>query len=171
METALMRFKGFTFWCNPASLEITSEENVADYNLLYSGQYKEPAGRKCRTVKGKGEFCGKDCIEQYAKLYALQAQGGKGVLSLPLSAPFTAMFTKLSVAADHTPDTVRYSFQFDEVSSDNRSAGEIIHTVKKGETLFDIAFEYGTDVHRLVRLNPQVRRPDELDDIKEIKIC
>ncbi len=171
MELALMRFKGFTFWCNPLSVEITSEENVADYSLLYSGEYKDYTGRKCRTVKGKGVLSGKDCTEQYAKLYLLQSQGGKGILSLPFCAPFEALFATLSVLADPTPDTISYSFQFTEVSSENPEATEIIHKVNPDETLFDIAFEYGVTVDSLVKLNPQVRRPDELGMYKEIKVC
>ena len=171
MELALMRFKGFTLWCNPLSLEITSENTTADYNLIYAGQQYESTGKKCRVVKGKGVLSGKDCIEQYAKLYSLQTEGCKGVLSLPVTKPFEALFTKLTVLADTTPDTINYSFQFTEVSSEKPGMAETVHKVTKGETLFDIAFCYGVTVDALVKLNPQVCRPDELDMIKEIKVC
>ncbi|MBR3987851.1 MAG: LysM peptidoglycan-binding domain-containing protein [Clostridia bacterium] len=81
------------------------------------------------------------------------------------------MFTKLSVLADPTPDTISYSFQFDEASCENNKVTEIIHKVNPGETLFDIAYNYGVTVDFLVKLNPYVRRPDELENIKEIKVC
>ena len=166
-----MRFKGFTLSCNPLSLEITSENSIADYSLIYKGQQKEYTGKKCRTVKGEGVISGKDCLEQYAKLYALQVQGGKGILSLPTTEPFEAVFTKLTALADTTPDTIKYIFQFTETNSTVHNKKSITHKVKKGETLFDIAHSYKADVDTLVGLNPQVRRPDELSENEEIKIC
>ncbi len=171
MELALMRFKGFTLWCNPLSIEVTSEKYTADYMLPYSGERFEDLGGKCRIIKGKGELKGKDCLEQYAKLYSLQAKGGEGVLSLPTMEPVLALFTKLSAEASVTPDKISYSFQFTEVYSDKSPGTVKIHKVKAGETLFDIAFRYGVEVDTLVKLNPRVKRPDELNINEEIKIC
>lgn len=171
MELALMRFKNFTFWCNPQSIEITSEKTTAGYTVLAGGQHYEYMGEKCRVIKGKGVLKGKDCLEQYAKLYALYVSGGKGVLSLPVAKPFEALFTKFTVLADSTPDKISYSFQFAEVSSKNIALSENVHKVKAGETLFDIAYKYGVTVDSLVRLNPHIRRPDELNVYEEIKVC
>lgn len=166
-----MRFNGFNFYCNPLSIEVTSENNSADYSLIYKGQQKEYTGKRCRTVKGEGVISGKDCLEQYAKLYALQAQGGKGILSLPTTRPFEAMFLKLTVLADPTPDTISYSFQFAETNSGVDNKKNVIHKVRDGETLFDIAHIYGVQVDALLELNPQIRRFDELTEYEEIKIC
>lgn len=171
MELALMRFKGFTFWCNPYSIEITSENNTARYVLPFSGEKHEDSGRKCRVIKGKGELRGKDCLEKYAELYSLQAKGGAGILSLPEAEPMYAMFTKLTALADSSPDKISYAFQFSEASSENTPVEKKVHKVKSGETLFDIAYKYGVSVDSLVFLNPQIKRPDELEENKEIKIC
>lgn len=166
-----MRYKGFTFWCNPLSIEVESGRNSATYAFPYSGEKKSDLGEKCRIIKGKGELRGTDCLEQYAKLHALQAEGGAGVLTLPTMEPVKAIFTSLTAVADVTPDTISYSFQFAEVSSEVNESAEKIHTVKQGETLFDIAYEYGVSVDSLVKLNPQVKRPDELTEGGEIKVC
>lgn len=171
MELALMRFKGFTLWCNPQSIEITSENSTTDYILPYSGEKSEDIGRKCRVIKGKGELRGKDCLEQYAELYALQAKGGEGILSLPITEPMFALFTKITALADSSPDTISYSFQFLETCSVKTSEVSKRHIVKKDETLFDIAYKYGVTVDSLLMLNPQVKRPDELNTIEEIKLC
>lgn len=171
MELALMRYKGFTLRCNPLSLEVSSERNNVGYTLPYSGERYEDLGKKCRVIMGKGELTGADCLEQYAQLYGLQAQGGIGVLSLPTMEPIKAIFASLSASADVTPDKISYSFKFIEVSSEEAEKPYKVHTVKEGETLFDIAFYYGVTVDSLVKLNPQVRRPDELEAFEEIKIC
>lgn len=171
MELALMRFKGFTLWCNPHSIEVTSENYTADFLLPYSGEKREDMGRKCRVIRGKGELRGKDCLEQYAKLYSLQTKGGDGILSIPGTKPLIALFTKLTASADSTPDKISYTFQFEEVNSEKTSESERIHRVKAGETLFDIAYKYGVQVDSLVLLNPWIKRPDELNENEEIKIC
>lgn len=171
MELALMRYKGFTLWCNPLSIEVKSERNSVSYTLPYSGEKQCDLGKKCRVIKGKGELTGADCLEQYAQLHALQAQGGAGVLSLPTMEPVKALFTSLSAVADITPDTIGYSFEFVEISSEEEQSTGKIHTVKEGETLFDIAYNYGVSVDSLVKLNTQIRRPDELTAYEEIKIC
>ncbi len=171
MKLALMRYKGFTFWCNPLSIEVLSQQNTVDYTLPYSGEKLESLGKKCRIIKGKGEIKGKDCLEQYAKLYALQSQGGKGILSLPEIKPMEAFFTSLSVLADVTPDKICYSFTFVEADSKAAKAFVKTHKVSKGETLFDIAYAYGVKVENLVDLNPFVRRTDELEAGWEIRIC
>lgn len=171
MELALMRYKGFTLWCNPLSIEIESKINNVSYTLPYSGEVQEYAGRKCRVISGKGELRGKDCLSQYAKLYALHAEGGKGILSLPTIEPVAALFTRLTALADVTPDRISYSFQFVELSSNENLKTGKIHKVKEGETLFDIAYKYGVSVDSLIKLNPRVRRPDELETFEEIKVC
>ena len=171
MELALMRYKGFTLGCNPYSLEVTSETNTSDYILPHSGERYEDLGRRCRVIKGKGELRGKDCLEQYAKLYSLQAKGGEGVLSLPTMEPVVALFTKLTVVANETPDKISYSFQFNEVCSEKTPVSEKVHIIKADETLFDIAYKYSVDVDSLVKLNPHIKRPDELNTYEEIKVC
>lgn len=171
MELALMRYKGFTLWCNPLSIEVTSENNTADYFLPFSGEIREFSGRKCRVIKGQGELSGRDCLEQYAKLYSLQAKGGEGILSLPTMKPLVAFFTKLTALADSSPDKISYTFQFVEACSKENQDARKVHRVTAGETLFDIAFKYGVTVDSLVLSNPQIKRPDELNEAEEIKIC
>ena len=171
MELALMRYKGFTFICNPMSLEITRNNNVITYIKPLSGSEKAELCPECRVIKGKGEFNGKDCIEQYERLCKLQAQGGAGVLSLPVAEPMRAYFKKLVADADTTPDKICYSFEFVEAENFYMNNTPKLHAVAEGETLFDIAFNYGVSVDSLVMLNPSVRRPDVLMAGKEIVIC
>lgn len=171
MELAIMRYKGFSLRCNPRSVEVISENTNTAYIQPHSGEHNEDLGRKCRIIKGKGELRGEDCLEQYAKLYSLYQKGGKGVLSMPLAEPVVAFFTKLTASADEAPDKISYSFQFTEASSKSPYMQEKVHIVKKGESLFDIAYKYGVEADKLVKLNPNVKRPDELKENEEIRVC
>lgn len=170
MELAIMRFKGRTFRCNPLSLEILCGRNTASYKVPFSGEIHRDMGLGCRVIKGEGELEGKDCIEQYAQLSALQREGDEGILSLPIMEPVKAVFTGLKALAQVTPDKITYSFEFTEVKSPEKKTGKV-HLVKSGETLFDIAFDFSVSVDRLVELNPQVKRPDELKEGEEIRLC
>lgn len=172
MELALMRYKGFTFRCNPTSLEILRDSSLVTYIKPSQGEEKSELSPECRVIRGKGELRGKDCIEEYEKLCKLQAKGGVGVLSLPVVKPFKAYFKKLDMEADVTPDRISFSFEFVEAESfyvkDNTAK---LHLVLEGETLFDIAYDFGVSVDSLVKLNPSVKRPDELRVGEEIRVC
>ncbi len=170
MELAVMRFKGKTFRCNPLSLEIKSVRATSDYKGVEGTQFVGDMGLDCRIIKGEGELEGKDCIEQYASLFSLQSEGGEGVLSLPVMEPVKAVFKSLKALAQVTPDRITYSFEFLETKSKAQPLQKI-HIVKEGETLFDIAFDFGVSVDRLVKLNPYVKRPDELKEGEEILLC
>lgn len=166
-----MRYKGVTFSCNPLSIRIKSEIKKASATVPFEGERVKAMGRKCRVITGKGELCGEDCLQQYARLYSLLTEGGAGVLSLPTAPPMYAFFTELSALADTAPDKIEYSFEFIESDSFCEGNGVKLHIVNEGETLFDIAYDRNTTVDSLVRLNPQVKRPDELIAGEEIKLC
>lgn len=171
MKLALMRYKGFTFWCNPTSLEIVRDKGMITYKKPQLGVEKAELCPECRVIRGKGELSGGDCITQYERLCRLQAEAGAGVLSLPVAEPLRAYFRKLTAEADVTPDRIVFSFEFVEAESFSSEALPELHLVSEGETLFDIAFDYGVSVDSLISLNPSVRRPDELKAGEEIVLC
>ena len=45
MELALMRYKGFTLWCNPLSIEIESKINNVSYTC--------PIAARCRNTQAE----------------------------------------------------------------------------------------------------------------------
>ena len=47
-----------------------------------------------------------------------------------------------------------------QTSSDSSSSGSIIYTVKRGDTLSQIALNYGTTVSNIVSLNPVIKNPN-----------
>ncbi len=167
-----MRFDGFEWEHNPLSVQVLYSNNFKVHNLYSQGNIAFPSGRKLRVVKGKGEFAGKDCIVRYKELAQVFAKGRKALLSLPFDTPFYAYFTELSLVAQPSPDFCEYTFEFMEAqTSPLKNIPKVYIPQREGETLFDIAYEFGVRVDKLVELNPQLRRADDLPLFKEVRLC
>lgn len=167
-----MRFGGFEWEHNPLSVQILHSNDFKVYNLCSQKNVAYPLGRKLRIVKGKGEFAGKDCILRYKELAQVFFKGQKALLSLPFEVPFEAFFTELSLVAQPSPDFCEYTFEFLEVqTSSAASVPKVYIPQQQGENLFDIAYKFGVKVEKLVELNPQLRRADELPPFEEVRLC
>lgn len=172
MELALMRYKGISLWCNPVSVEITTRRLTSDYTTYGYGESHSDIGAGCTIIKGVLELRGEHCIDMYADLRKLQKDPGSGILYVPGYQPMRAVFTKLKANADATPEKILCAFEFTEENSVSEyKSRKSIHTVAEGETLFDIAYVYGLKVDELLKLNPQIRRPDELETGEKVQIC
>ena len=170
MILSTMRFAGYCWPHNPLEISVEHKLVTQVEDTAYEGQRITDARGGVLVVHGEGELVGKDCIEQYKALEKLFEHRRKGVLCLPGLAPFTAYFTKLSVGGQTTPDVLRYTFEFAKETEDLQS-GEQYHICKEGQTLYDIAYDSGSDVDTLVRLNPWVRFPEEIDTGRRVRIC
>lgn len=172
MELALMRYKGISLWCNPVSVEITTRRLTSDYTTYGYGEIHSDIGAGCAVIKGVLELRGEHCIDMYADLRKLQKDPGAGILYVPGYQPIRALFTKLKANADATPEKILCTFEFtEENSASEHKPRKSIHTAAEGETLFDIAYICGLKVDELLKLNPQIRRPDEIAAGEKIKIC
>lgn len=172
MILATMRFKGYTWHHNPKYLEINDEKTTNEMKIPYSAAVLQSLGRKSRTVKGVAELYGSDCLKQYDELYKIYLMGGGGMLSLPELSPFYAELVSLKMKAQTTPDVIEYSFVFKERMQDGiKQTKEMFYTVKEnGENLWDIAYDFDTTVDELVRLNTQLKYPDELKKGERIRL-
>ena len=171
MILSLMSFGDFHWLHNPLELKI--ENRIISHTRIYpdKGEKLYSNGKTCRVITGKGELLGSDCGEKFHRLYEVFSKGESRVLSLPLFGPVYAKFIALEVLGDTTPDILTYSFEF--VEDDSFSHDEIRESceVKTGETLFDIAYREGVELNTLVRLNPQIKRPDELSKGERVRLC
>ncbi len=171
MILSTMRFDGYEWEHNPLSVEI-SHQRILVYDLLpLVGKDTRDLGRGCMVVSGKGELYGEDCMEQYSELEKKYLQGKTGVLTIPGIVPLRARFSKLSVLAADAPDLLTYGFEFVEEHSLPNEKNNTEYICREGDTLFDIAHSFGTTVDELVRLNPYLRRPDELPAGKAVRLC
>ncbi len=172
MVLAFMRFGDYVWGHNP--LSVTIENEMLEYTRIHprKGEFHYTQGNGCRVIKGKGELVGKNCHEQYQKLYEMFLKGKTELLSVPGFLPLFARFTHLSVIGDATPDLLKYYFEFTETESVmSEGSKNPFHIAKLDETLYDISYEESVSIDRLVNLNPQVRRPDILKEGERIRLC
>lgn len=161
-----MEYGDYKWKFNPKKIEINEERNIKEQIIPFFGNVFQDYGRKKRIVKGYGEFFGDDAIEQYNELYMVFKLGEVKYLKLPKLSPFLAAFVSLDLLADSNPDFVRYEFEFwenviEKGSYDILKSGND-YTIKRGDTLWSIANLYSISIDKLLKENPQIKRPDEL---------
>lgn len=166
-----MRFDGFQWKYNPLTVTVTHKRRTSQQNMQ-GGSFLRKGGCDLRVIKGKGELAGADCSVQFKTLCDLFEKGRKGLLTLPFMKPFYAYFTDLSLTGEATPELITYTFEFVEAESAGFSGAKREYVcAKEEETLFDIAYREGVSVESLVALNPQIKRPDELQEGEEVRLC
>ncbi len=172
MNLAVMRYKGTSWEHNPQSLKISSRRSLNEQGVAGGSSVVRDFGERARVITGSGQIAGEDCIDKFNKLLALQNQSNSGILSLPDVAPFYAFFKSVELSCDPTPDLITYKFEFVEDLSFGPSDGEKrYHTVENDETLWDISHKYKVEIEKLVALNPELSRVDELKKESRVRIC
>ena len=173
MKHASMRFCGYTLHHNPKSIEVADKRNLNELKTPYEGSLLQDMGNGLKTVTGIGEFFGEDCMHQYKELLSLLHSGKSGLLSLSGYEPFFARLASLELTQPPAVDFLSYRFVFLKEKNEahtNFTNGAKYHTVKEDESLWDIAFRYGTAVETLLKENPQIRRPDSLKAGEKVKV-
>lgn len=172
MKLAKLRYKGHSWLHNPKSLKIEKEQILTENIIPSCGTHFQNIGEKPRVVTGQGQLYGKDCLFQYNRLVNLRNQQGSGILTLPDIKPFYAFFRTIELVCEPSPDMVSYKFEFvEDLSARKSETSEFYHRVSEGETLWDIAYRYDVDIDRLVQLNPWIKRIDELEAEKKVRVC
>ena len=172
MKLAVMRYKGTEWEHNPQTLKITSQRSLSEQGVAGGSSVVRDFGERSRVITGSGQLAGDDCIGKFAQLVALQNQSDSGILSLPDVAPFYAFFKSVELACDPTPELITYKFEFVEDLSRGRTDIEKrYHTASEDETLWDISYRYGVEIERLVELNPELKRVDELAAESRVRVC
>lgn len=167
MDLDKMEYNEYRWKFNPKKIEVTQERNIKEQVIPFWGNVFQDYGRKKRIVKGYGEFFGEDAQDQYQRLYNVFALGGVSYLKLPKLSPFLAVFVSLDLVGEAGPEFLRYEFEFWEYIKKQSVLGVLklnnYHIVKKGETLWSIACMYSDSIEDIIKLNPQIKRPEELD--------
>lgn len=168
-----MRYKGYTWRYNPKQINISSQRNVKEILIPHTDSVVDELGGMKRVVKGTGEFFGDSCIDDFEQLRSILLEGGSGYLSIPKMEPFLAIFKKLEMTERAEPDVIEYTFEFLETGDKGSlpyGFSTIYHDVKDGESLWDIANEYGTDVLKLLEMNTNIKRPDSIVEGDKVRV-
>jgi hypothetical protein len=171
MSLSTMRFKGVQWHHNPREITFDADAFVSEYGSPDGEAYIQSTGRKNMKIRGRGTLYGANCLEQFVKLYRLFREGGSGVLSVEGIGSLHAVFESLSVTGKPKPDMLEYAFVFREVMAEKRRGRPAEVTAANGENLWDISYRFGIAVETLLELNPDVKRPDILQEGQVIALC
>ena len=81
------------------------------------------------------------------------------------------MFEKLEIKGEPKPNVLEYSFVFREVMEKKQTTSVTYFDCENGQTLWDVAYKTGAKIDELVRLNPDVKFPDEDLGTRRVKLC
>lgn len=171
MIVSKLRYKGYLWQYNPKELSVITEKKLHEQLVPDNKPIIQNFGNKSRIIRGTGCLCGEDCFKQYNRILELQ-KNGSGILSLPNTNPFYAFLKVVELACDPTPDLISYKFEFvEDLSKINTGKKEKYYSVKRDETLWHIANAHNILIDNLVKLNPQIKRLDELTQGEKIRLC
>ena len=105
-----------------------------------------------------------------------------GVLVHPLWDTTTAYFAALELKQEPTENYVKYSFEFWEcyegyeqsltlVKEPDEDKEDIFHTVTEGESIWDLAGQYGVSAEKILENNPQIKKPSECKHSRALYSC
>lgn len=181
MRLSPIRYKDFVWPHNPRTYAIEYERVMAVNKVPYGRYQLQDLGPTRRILRGEGEFVGEDAYRTFQSLATVFYQEGPGLLVHPVWQCANAYFVELSLAQEPRADYVRYTFAFWEsyddytqtltsmdqnTGSGGGSAGNSSansgtwHTVRRGESLWAIAVQYGLSLSTLISLNPQIKNPN-----------
>ena len=186
-----MRFKDYTWPHNPEIYAVEYRRQIAAHKIPLGGWYLQDLGRTYRIFRGEGTFAGERAYEEFQTLAEVFDQTGPGLLVHPVWRTVSAYFVTLELMEEPLPDYVRYRFSFWEDSTASGGLVEVsvegepeggtdpespaggwgaVHTVRKGETLWGIAWRYGVALTALIAANPQIKNPNLIYPGDQVRI-
>ena len=190
MRLTPMRFKEFTWPHNPEVYTVEYRRRIAVHQVPFGGCVMQELGGSYRVLKGEGVFAGEGAYQRFKELAEVFRQEGPGLLVHPVWQTERAYFTSLEAVEEPLPDCVRYRFEFwedgggydgglkalaredgggPEAAPPAAQSGRA-HTVRKGDTLWGIARQYGVGLTALIRANPQIKNPNLIYPGEEVKV-
>ena len=171
MKLIPMRFMGYEWHHNPREITFECGKSVSERLVPYDVSQIQQTGRKNMVIKGTGELYGEDCLKQFEGLLELFRRPGAGVLAIENIEPLFAVFESVKILGTPKENVLGYGFVFREVMEEKESGKKTLHTAQNGESMWDISYKYNIVIDELMRLNPQIKRPDVVPGGEVIRLC
>ncbi len=171
MKQVPMKFGEYVWHHNPQNISFECDKSVAEMKSPFGEASVQDMGRKNMKISGSGQLYGEDCAEQFERLFEVFRNSGKEVLSVPSLPSVYAVFEKLEIKGEPKPNVLEYSFVFREVMEKKQKTETTYFDCESGQTLWDVSYKTGTKIDELVRLNPDVKFPDENLGTRRVKLC
>lgn len=171
MKPVPMKFGEYVWHHNPQNISFECDRSVAEMKSPFGESSVQDMGRKNMKISGSGQLYGEDCAEQFERLFEVFRNSRKEVLSVPNLPSIYVVFEKLEIKGEPKPNVLEYSFVFREVMEKKQKTVITYFDCENGQTLWDIAYKTGVKIDELVRLNPDVKFPDENLGTRRVKLC
>ena len=172
-----MRFGSFVWPNNPRTYTISCKRQTAVHKVPMGGFVVQDLGRTATVMKGEGEFFGADAYSTFLELLAVFQKGGRGTLVHPVWQTAGAYLTELELTQEPRDDYVAYRFTFceapggaEEAAGDEEMNGRRFYELREGQTLWTVSNAYGLSMTELLRLNPQIAKPNEVQSGTRVRV-
>ena len=167
-----MRYKDYTWPHNPESCAVEYRRQIAAHKIPLGGWYLQDLGRTYRIFRGEGTFAGERAYEEFQTLAEVFDQTGPGLLVHPVWRTVSAYFVTLDSTASGGLVEVPVEGEPEGGTDPEIPAGGwgAVHTVRKGETLWGIAWRYGVALTALIAANPQIKNPNLIYPGDQVRI-
>lgn len=172
-----MRFGSFVWPNNLRTYTISCKRQTAVHKVPMGGFVVQDLGRTATVMKGEGEFFGANAYSTFLELQAVFQKGGRGTLVHPVWQTAGAYFTELELTQEPRDDYVAYRFTFceapgaaEEAAGDEEMNGQRFYELREGQTLWTVSNAYGLSMTELLRLNPQIAKPNEVQSGTRVRV-
>ena len=167
-----MRFGSFVWPNNPRTYTLSCKRQTAVHKIPMGGFAVQDLGRTATVMQGEGEFFGAGAYDTFQELLSVFQKGGQQMLVHPVWQTASAYFTELTLTQEPRDDYVAYRFTFCEApgaagsgaadDSLSHAIGKRFCEVGAGQTLWEICTAYRLSMQALLRLNPQIAKPNSV---------
>lgn len=170
MKNIKMKYKDFEFPTNPATLEISSKQNISVTDVYGSKGVAENVSAIPTVITGSGVFYGEKAHEHCTYLARLLKDSDSGWLHCPTAYPVKAFFADFVYKVNSEKSCISYSFRFIEDCNETKTEKKLYYTyVLDGENCFDIAYRENVSVNDIMRLN-DLKTPFDIVQGERMKI-